>query len=178
MFRRFAVLFMVMVALVSQASGQDASSSSIEKASRFIGSRSSGEYVLGFVHFGATYKRHKYLGNLPVKDRFGKAIPGEFAAVYEYDWDANGPGNTHVAFLCDKNGKVEDVRVLKTNAVLHQPFVAANATIQLLGAVIVEAFKDQFTAEDKRLLEKLLQNADSEGLLEFGLTFRQAAGIR
>ncbi len=93
--------------------------------------------------------------------------------VYRYEWEASGDGNTDVAFICDSKGNVQDVRVLTTDAVFQQPFLVADATIQILGNALIEAFKDDMKESDIRRIQRLVDSANSEGLLELSLVIRQ-----
>jgi hypothetical protein len=150
----------------------------IEKAETFLGTRRNGEYILSFVHFGATYRNHTLTEVRRVVDRNGRDVPGEFALVYRFDWDAGGAGYTDLAILCDRDGDVAGVQVLRTNAIFQQPFAIADATIQVVGAIVLDAFSDQMTNEDKRVVERMIPNSDSKSLLVVGLSMRQSVGLR
>jgi len=146
----------------------------IDRAGEFLDKRSTGDFVLGYAHFGAKYTDHKVQHLRYVKDRNDNVLPGKFALVYRYNWEASGSGTTDIGFICDREVNVEDVVVLGTNAVLQQPFLVADATIKALGNLIIEGFKDQMTRSDVRTVQRLVDSANSEGLLEFALKIRQA----
>ena len=153
---------------------EEPSQSAINRAQAFLGKRVIGDFVTGYVHLGASYTTHEVQSVRYVTDENDKKIPGKFALVYRYKWDASGTGNTDIAFVCDPKGNVEDVRVLGTDAVLQEPFLVADATIQILGNVMIEAFREKMTDADVRRVQRLVDAANSEGLLEFSLMFRQA----
>jgi hypothetical protein len=115
-----------------------------------------------------------------VRDSLGSSpgALGEFALVYHFDWDAGGTGYTDLAILCDRDGDVAGVWVLRTNAIFQKPCAIADATIQVVGAIGLDAFSDNLTDEDKRVVERLIQNSDSKGLLTVGLALRQSLGLR
>ncbi len=171
----FALLFQC-IAGNARVSAQQPAQASIDKANRFIGQSTTARYVLGYAHFGANYSSHQMDSVRYVKDEFGTSVPGKFALVYRYRWDANGAGNTNLAFICDRDGNVERVEVLGTDAILHQPFLAADATTQTLGAVLIEAFKENLSPAELRLARRMVENADSQGLLGLGLRVQQSLG--
>ena len=68
----------------------------------------------------------------------------------------------------------EGVRELDSNGIINQPFALANATINVLGKLIIEGFKDQMTAEQRQEVEKAVDDADAKTLLAAGLKLHQA----
>jgi len=64
--------------------------------------------------------------------------------------------------------------VLASNGVFQAPFATANVSIKIVGAALVEALKDNLSDEDRRLLRKLVDDANAQGLLELGLRIQQA----
>lgn len=165
--------------LSSVCQGQsEISSSAIEKAKSFVGTRTTGRYVLEFVHMGATYQGHSINRVTAVQDTQGNLIPGEFAVIYDFVWDANGTGNTQLCFYCNRNGEVTAVRSLKCDAFVNTPFVFADGAIKVVGQIAIEAFGSQMTASDRQMVQSLVNSANSRGLLEFGLAMRQKLGIR
>lgn len=156
----------------------DISSTAIQKAKSFVGTQNTGKYVLEFVHLGATYKTHTLNRVSAVKDSAGKLIPGEFAVIYDFVWDASGTGNTRLAFFCDKSGNVKGVKNMHCDAFVNTPFAFADGTIKVVGQIIIEAFGNQMSATDRRTVQSLVNSANSKGLLEFGLAMRQRMGIR
>lgn len=170
--------FLLLTGTTSIAGDTRPAKTAIEKADRFLNTPKTGEYVLGFVHLGATYRGHTLKEIRRVVDGDGEAVPGEFALVYRFDWETSDAGETDVAFLCNRDGDVTQARVLRTNAVLQQPFAFADAAIQVVGAIVLDAFRDQLSEEDQRIVARLIQNSDSKGLLTVGLILRQAAGLQ
>jgi hypothetical protein len=143
----------------------------VDRAHGFLKGAARGRHILGYMHAGTKYAGHKYTEMKYVTDGDGKRIPGQFALVYAFDW--NDDGTTDVAFLCDRRGNVYEVKVLETNAVINQPFALADATIQILGNVLIEAFGDKMTAEEKKQVQKAVDDSDAKGLLEASLKFQQ-----
>lgn len=181
----FAVRSLLMVTVVSLASclpvgglvrAEEPSQTAINKAQAFLDKQSTGKFILGYAHLGASYTDHNAKSVNHVTDADGDVIPGKFALVYRFDWDASGAGWTNLAFICDRQGNVEEVVALQTNAILQQPFLVADATIQTLGNVMIEAFKDNMTDTDLRIMRRLVAAADSKGLLGFALKMRQSMG--
>lgn len=152
---------------------EEPSQAAIDRANAFLGKRSTGDFVLGYAHLGATYTSHEVQSVRYVQDGNGNVLPGKFAIVYRYNCEASGSGVTDIGFICDRKGNVAEVVVVGTNAVSQQPFLVADATIQVLGNLVIEAFKDQMTKADVRVVQQLVNAANSEGLLEFALVIRQ-----
>jgi hypothetical protein len=144
----------------------------LERAHNFLKAEKQGRFILGYMHFGSTYVRHKYTETRRVSDGKGGTAPGQFALVYSFDW--NDDGTTEVAFKCDRRGNVYGVHVLDSNGIINQPFALANATINVLGKAITEAFKDQLTDEQRKEIEKSIDDADAKTLLEAGMKLQQA----
>ena len=136
---------------------------SLDRAHKFLKDPEVGKQVLSFVHFGAEYRRHTYMDVRRVKDAKGAIVADKFVLVYRYEWDEDG--TTDLAFLCDWRGNVYKIDVLKHNAIIQQPFAMADLTIKLLGNVVLGAFGDGMTAKDRLELRRLIDAADSRGLL-------------
>lgn len=167
----FLLVSLVLSSTLVRAADQP-SSAAVARAHNFLKSEKRGKYILSYVHFGARYDDHNYIDIRGVTTRNGKTAEGHFALVYRLEWD--GDGRTDIAFLCDTKGNVYDSQVLDHNGVVQQPYLIANATIQVLGNLILDAFKDQLTEADRKTIQTLIDNADAEGLMEFGLKFQQA----
>jgi hypothetical protein len=165
-----AVMFVACLAPVR--ADNDLDQSAINRAHKFLAKERRGRDILSYVHFGAKYEGHKYKETRFVTNKDGNRIKGHFALVYTYSWENNG--ETLVAFLCDAKGNVYEVQINGTNAILSQPFVLAQATVQLLGNLLVEAFKDQMTAAERQKVQKCVDDADVKALLEWSLVFQQA----
>ncbi len=116
----------------------------------------------------------EYVETLPVFDRAGNRIEGNFKLVYRFRWEDDGA--TDVAFVCDAKGNLYAVQVVRTNAVLSQPFVLADAAIQVLGNLAIEANKDKMSPRERKLVQSFVDNADAHGLLEWSLRFQQLVG--
>jgi hypothetical protein len=83
--------------------------------------------------------------------------------VYRFRWEDDGV--TDIAFLCNSKGNVYGVQITKTNAMLQQPFMLADATIQVLGNAIISAMGDDLKDTQRTELQKLVDSANSRGLL-------------
>ena len=149
----------------------------VRKAQTFLQTAKRGQYILSFLHFGANYRAHNYKEVMRVTDGSGNALPGQFALIYHFDWEANGAGWTNLACFCDARGNITGVKALDTNAVLQQPFLAADATIQVIGRGMAETFKSQMNEDDRKQMLQFINNADSKGLLEMALQIQQVAGL-
>jgi hypothetical protein len=166
------LVLMLVVPATMRADEPDARA--VRRARDFLNGTQRGRFILGYMHFGTRYVGHKYKEMRAVVDGKGKTIPGQFALVYSYDW--NKDGTTEAAFLCDRRGNVYRVQVLDSNGIINQPFAIGNATIKILGNVLIEAFKDQMTAEEKKQLRKAVDDADTKSLLELSLKLQQTFG--
>ena len=140
---------------------------SIDRAHAFLATTNRGKNVLGYVHFGAQYKGHAYQETRNVVNK-----PGQFALVYRFNWENDGV--TSVAFLCDAKGSVYQVQVLSSNAILQQPYALANASINIVGNVILDAFRNQMTKEDIQQARQFIDNPNARGLLEMSMRLDQA----
>ena len=100
--------------------------------------------------------------------------PAHFALVYRMNWENDGV--TNVAFLCDGKGSVYEVQILGTNAILQQPYTLANASITIVGNLILEAFRDRLSEEEMRQVKAMIDNPNARGLLEMGLKLQQTFG--
>jgi hypothetical protein len=153
--------------------GNDVEQKAVDRAHDFLNSAQRGQDILSYVHSGTEYKSHTYLETLDVT-RDGKTVPGKFVLVYRFKWAEDGI--TDVGFFCGKAGDVYGVRVLKTNAVFNQPFVVANATIKVVGNLLIGAFKDKMTEADRKQVQKMVDDADAKAMLVWSLQFQQALG--
>ncbi len=67
------------------------------------------------------------------------------------------------------------MQVTYTNAVLNQPFLVANAAIQILGNLVIDNYKDRMSREQLRLAREFIDHANAKGLLELALTLGESA---
>ena len=122
------------------------------------------------MHLGNDYLSHEHVGMSKVNDGFGNVKEGEFAHLYLYKWDSiGGKGKTKVAFFFSAKGQFTGLRVLETDAVFVPPFQAAGATIEVLGAAIIQAAGDNLTQNERQVIKQIVTNADAKQLLEVGL---------
>jgi hypothetical protein len=156
------------------AASEDSLQRAMNNAHGFLKTGQRGKDVLDYVHFGATYRGHEFVKTFAVNNDAGNPIDGWFALVYRFRWEDDGV--TDIAFRCNPQGNVYDVQVTYTNAVLNRPFLFANAAIKVLGNLLIEANKDKMDRGERRLVQKLVDDADAKGLLEWSLKFQQAFG--
>ncbi|HLJ28642.1 MAG TPA: hypothetical protein VKY85_18180 [Candidatus Angelobacter sp.] len=149
----------------------DISQSAVNRAHQFLNTDKRAKDTLAFVHAGTTYHGQKYLRTDFVTDDSGQTINGRFALVYRLFW--NDDGVTDIAYRCYPNGNVYAVKIMYTNAEGNQPFLWANVSIQVLGNLLIDAYKDKLSVDDRRQLQKLVDNADAKGLLEWSLKLDQ-----
>jgi hypothetical protein len=166
------LLVCVMVAFAHPLRADDIDPKAVARAHDYLKTAKRGEFVNGFAHFGTQYLGHKYIKTLNVNDGKGNKMLGHFALVYEYNWTDGG--NTQLAFLCDAGGQLYKLQVMKSNGVFQQPFAVANLSIKVIGEALYEGLKDKITDGDRRLLRKLVDDADAQGLLLLGLRVQQA----
>lgn len=153
------------------ADNQSASLTVIKRAHAFLASADVGKQVVAYTHLGSDYRGHEYVETRGVSDGNGGRKPGHFALVYRFRWHDDGVSN--IAFLCNPSGRVYGVRVLETNAVWSQPFALANAAVSMLGNMLIEAYKENMDASQRRIVQRLVDQADAKGMLEWALTFQQ-----
>ena len=168
------IFALAIVTFGARAQAEDISDAAVRRADAFLSSTSRGEQILSYVHFGAAYKGHNFLKAERVKDTQGQFIPGRFTLIYEFAWDKDGI--TDIAFRCDSRGSVYKVYVTSTNAIVQQPFLFANGTIQALGNLLIGAYKDQMTENQAAQCQKFVDNADAKGMLELSLQLQQGFG--
>ena len=140
------------------------SQAAVNRAHRFLGTEQHGTEILGFIHFGATYRNHAYVKTVSLGD-------GNFALVYRFNWESDGI--TDVAFRCDREGTVESVRIEQSNGELNRPFLLANLTINVLGRSVLDAFSGRMSSDDQQKVRSLIDKANARDLLEWSIRFQQ-----
>jgi hypothetical protein len=154
--------------LAAPARAQD--SQAVQKAQNFVGGANRGKTVLGYVHFGAAYRGHTYQRTVGVQNK-----PDDFALVYRFNWEKDGI--TDVAFLCDSKGYVYEVQTPYSNAFLSPPFALANISINVVGNLLIEAFRDQMTPQELQDARRMIDNPNARGLLQMNLRLQQSLGL-
>ncbi len=156
---------------------QQESKPRVQRAVRFLDSVKRSRYILGYLHFGGTYQDYDILSVLKVVDRDGDVIPGHFALKVVYDWKTSfGDNSTTSIFFFDEKGTIYDIRA-DTTSIISQPFVLADATIQVLGNALLQAFGDQMSQDDRKQLQKIVDAADAKALMIWGLNFQMRTGL-
>jgi hypothetical protein len=172
--RGMLVLFALTLALPLQCLAQSVSNTAVNKAHDFLKTERTGKEINNLMHFGTQYSGHEYVKTMNVTDSSGSVIPGEFALVYRFWWDTKY--STDLAVFCTPSGSVTGVRSLRSDGVGQTPFLAAQATIAVVGSVIYEACKDSMTEKDRQIMRRCIDQADVKTLLELQLQVRQAVG--
>jgi hypothetical protein len=167
-----AIAVLMAIALLTPAARAEIPQSSVNRAHAFLKTKEMGKNILSFVHFGADYKGHEYARTIGVVDEDDKPQPDKFALVYRFHWEDDG--FTDLAFLCNRSGAVYGVQMMKTNAELQRPFFVADMTIHVLGDAVIDALKDNLKDNDRAQLQRLVDSADSRGLLVAYLKLQQA----
>jgi hypothetical protein len=176
MFARTRILVAVTLAVVAGPFAATASAQSPkETMARLLDDKDRAKGVLLFLHLGADLSSHKQTGSGKVKNRNGAEAPGHFYLEYEYTWKAAGDtGHTTLSYFFNDKGTLTEIQVDKTDAILNQPFLLADASIAVLGEALNEGLKDYLSDTERRLLRRLVDAADSKGLLQFGLRINLA----
>lgn len=169
---RHSLVVCVLFLFIQPLQADDIDSRAVEKAKSFLKTSKRGEFVNGFVHFGTKYLGHGYAKTLTVKDGTGNILAGHFALAYDFDWTDGG--KTQLAFLCDAKGNVYKVQVMACNGVFQQPYALANLSIQIVGEALYDALKEKLSEGDRKLVRKLIDDVDAQGLMQFGLRVQQA----
>lgn len=161
------VLLLIGILLAFAAPSQaqhELSQRAIDRADRFLSTDQRAQATLNFVHFGTDYRRQEYRRTMPLGQ-------GRFALVYRLYW--NDDGFTDIEYSCDPNGAVREAKVDYTNASFNEPFLWAKASIQILGNLIIAAFQDKLTDNDRKQLQKLVDDADPKAMLNWSLQLDQ-----
>ena len=162
-----AVLLACFTIGLSSARAFGQSDSAYQRVRSILDKQQNGQSILEFLHFGADYHGHMFLEESSVNDRYGNDVPSERALVYRYHWADDGV--TDVAFFYDARGNIVGSSIVKTNAVLSQPFGLANLSIKVVGRMVVDS-DDKMSDADRKLALELIDDADAHGLLNLWLS--------
>jgi hypothetical protein len=175
--RALLAVFTALVILASsvhQSHGGDIAQTAVNRARNFLETERRGKFISSYLHFGSSYDGHEIKKLVGVTGPGGNVVEGHFALIYEFDWDKTGW--TTVAFFFDEMGTFYELKALKSNAVINQPFLKADLAIVVLGSALFEIFKDQMNEDQKRDARHFIDNANSKGLLELSLQLQQRFG--
>jgi len=153
--------------------GEGIDQTAVNRARAFLDAAKRGRNIVGHCHFGTKYRGHSYTETRGVRNG-GRPVPGHFALVYQLSWADDG--ETDVAFFCDARGAIYKIQVLKTNAVLSQPWLAGDLAVRTLGNLVIEAFKNDLTPAQGAQVQRLVNGASAKRLLEWSLKFEQGFG--
>ncbi len=157
---------LVLSGLLLPAQEQDARQTAVNRANAFLSTQARGKAVLVFMHFGADYVGTEYLRGEWEND-------GRLTLVYEIKWKTTEPNYTDVAFHCNSEGYVQSTEIIRTSGTFNQPFMWASFSIRMLGDAIISSYKDKLSDSDRKLLTKIVDNADAKTLMELSLWFAQ-----
>jgi hypothetical protein len=162
-----AILGFTIPVLVPQAlTAQDSDlQKTANKTGTFLDDANRGKAMLNYLHMGARYRGHEFIKGSRIADADG------FELLYRFRWEDDGV--TDLAFQCNRRGYVTSVSVVNSNAKLSPPFLLATVSIKLLGAAIMDSYKDKLTDDQKRQLQQLINEADAKGMLEWALRLEQ-----
>ena len=165
----FAVLFLLELLSTISSLAQNVDPNAIARAERFMAAQQRGSEVLSYLHFGATYQACTFEKYYPMAN-------GSFALMYRFDWTTTGTGDTESWFVFNAAGQFDHLEVVSSTGLINQPFLMANVSISLIGNLIIEKYQDRLSVTDRRLLQRLVDDADAKGLLEWQLRVDQALG--
>ena len=138
--------------------------------------RETRKFILSYMHMGGTYSSHEILSTVKIVDKDGDEIPGYFGLKVVYEWTTPfGDNSSTAVFMFDEMGTLFDVKS-KTTSIISQPFDIASATLNVLGNVLLQAFGDQMTKEDRESFQKLVDDSNAKGLMIWALNFQQKVG--
>jgi hypothetical protein len=132
--------------------------------------------LLGAMHTGTTPGRGTYRA-LFEKVNVGRVEKaGYFAIEMRYTWQGGltGNGETDVQFFFDNNGRLFDLRAVRSNAALVGPFEGANLVI----AIIKDVIKDLARGDRDEMAIRRLVDAcgDARQLILLQFKLEQALG--
>jgi len=150
---------------------QEPDMQAVDRAKSFLDSAKPWPFINVCVHFPTEFRGQTYAKMLPLVDRDGVRVPGQFALVYDYQWADDG--STQLAYYCDTRGNIFKVQVLADNGSLNRPFALANASIAIVGDQLYEALKNDLTDNQRRVVRQIIDSANAQRLLEYGLPLIQ-----
>jgi len=162
---RFAAAFLVLVAVGQGRAGDRVT---VQRALRSFDAAPRAKFMLTALHPGATDTNHKCVAVVGVNDPSGKPVPGHFCLRYQFSWSTSfGDDTTSVDLLFDDLGRLHEINNERTTAIVNQPYVLANGAIQVVGALVQEAFKDRMSAEDRKFVQGCIDNPNARGLMKW-----------
>ena len=136
--------------------GQAATAESIMKAQDLLSSRAKNSLAL--IQMGCTLKGV----NAKTVTRHAD---GTFTISVRYHWSGldNGQDHTDIHYKFTGNGRLADVNVGGTTAIIFTPFSVANRTIEVLWDAIRDSLRDA-PQRIRDLAEQYLRDANARGL--------------
>lgn len=159
-----------LVVLVAACQARADRQARIEKAQESFDAEARGKFILGYLHLGGDYQSHKCTAVVDVEDKDGNALPGQFCLRYEFDWAIAGSDNTTtIDLLFDEKGRLYDVNNEDSTSIVSPPYLLANGAIKILGKALLEAMSDNLKEEDRKFIQKCIDDADAHDLMLYGL---------
>ena len=172
-----STLFTMPTLWVSSASAQEASDPFVRRAISHRQDKKNAEDIFATLHFGSTMGTSTVTSIHGLKDDSGDVIEGAFAIKVVYDWEtAFGNNVTTATLFFNKDGYVTDITA-KSTSIISRPFDIANGTIQVLGELFIAVARENgSSAKELADLQKLVDAADSKGLLKASMNLKLLAG--
>ncbi len=170
----------VVVSVVSGSSSraQSTSDPQVRKAIKYLNVEKHAKNIFGILHFGSTMGESTVTSLHGVTGPDGARVPGAFALKVVYDWDTPlGANVTTATIFFDKNGYVTDIDA-KSTSIISTPFDIANATMQVVGELLISLAKEG-GASEKQLdeMRELVSKSDSKGLLKMSMNVQLLTGL-
>lgn len=157
-FKKMQLLFFTLATAVlsipSVAKGQTSREPiEVRRARQLVESEK--ETILFFAHPTASFRSARFDG--------AKTLRDGYSITYTFNWKGfdDTEGYSELVFECDKNGKLDFIRVGDSSAFFFKPFKASNTVVNFLKR---ELEKDPKLQEDRALMKLL--NKDSKAILE------------
>jgi hypothetical protein len=180
---RWPTVLVAALLTVSPLGAQPARAQSARKVQGkvdFLNAPKRGKQILGYLHFGGKYFDHEVIKAFRVTDRSGQELAGHVALKVVFDWETSfGDNSTTAVFFFDEKGDPYEVQCnpSDTTSIISQPFALANGAIQVLGNLMLAAFGDQMTAQEKADAQRAIDKQDARQLLVDALKVQKRLGL-
>jgi hypothetical protein len=168
------IIVLLGLAACSAARAQSSvDSDAVQRAERYMNARDRGVLTLAFLHFGQKYQGHGNDGKVYQVTRNGRVAEGEFCLRYKFRWGDND--STTLDMFFSATGAFRGSSVRSTTAELNVPYLLSQTSIAIVGELILDQLEEKLSDADYKLIKRLIDNADAEGLYNWGLRFGSAA---
>jgi hypothetical protein len=161
------------LALAGSMRAADPDPKLIAKAQRFLEDETRAKAILGFAHFGATYRGVECLNWSDVDQQ--KQLPaGHFTITVRYDWAGllSADEHTNLVYFFNERGRFYKFRDDETTS-LFKPFELSKAIVDLTKEAIRASVKDSKDEEMKANVEAAIRAVDVKALLRLKLMVEQ-----